>query len=74
MKFRKRKEVQKRPDWDNSLESSNLKVSDEEKDFGVLIESKLSSEDCISEKVRNVFSLLANMRVASAFIDEEMMK
>ena len=64
----------KRPDWDYLLGSNTLQESNKEKDLGVIINNKLSPEDHINDKVRNTYNLLANMRVAFAYIDEEMVK
>ena len=64
----------KRPDWDYLLGSNTLQESNKEKDLGVIINNKLSPEDHINDKVRNTYKLLANMRVACAYIDEEMVK
>ena len=44
------------------------------KDFGVVINNRLSPEEHIQEKVRNMHNLLANMRVAFTYIDEAMIK
>ena len=51
----------KRPDWDYLLGSNTLQESNKEKDLGVIINSKLSPEDHINDKVRNTYNLLANM-------------
>ena len=64
----------KRPHWDYLLGSNTLQESNKEKDLGVIINNKLSPEDHINDKVRNTYNLLANMRVAFAFIDEDMVK
>ncbi len=63
-----------RPNWDYQLGSSTLQESYKEKDLGVRINNKLSPEDHTNEKVRSTYNLLANMRVAFAYIDEEMVK
>ena len=63
-----------RPDWDYQLGSNNLMESHKEKDLGVVINNKLSPEDHINDKIRSTYNLLANMRVAFAYIDEEMVK
>ena len=62
----------KRPDWEYLLGSNTLQESNKEKDLGVIINNKLSPEDHINDKVRNTYNLLANMRVAFAYIDEEL--
>ena len=64
----------KMPDWDYLLGSNTLQESNKEKDLGVIINNKLSPEDHINDKVRNTYNLLANMRMAFAYIDEEMVK
>ena len=51
----------KRPDWDYKLGSKSLQQSDKVKDLGVIINNRLSPEDHINEKVRNMYNLLANM-------------
>ncbi len=48
-------------------------MSEKEKDLEVVINSRLSP-DHINEKVRNMYNLLANMRVAFTYVDEEMIK
>ncbi len=53
---------------------NRLEESEKEKDLGVVINNRLSPEDHIQEKVRNMHNLLANMRVAFTYIDEEMVK
>ncbi len=45
----------------------------QEKDLGV-ISNSLSPEKRIQEKVRNMHNLVANMRVAFTYIDEDMIK
>ncbi len=49
-----------------------MQESEKEKDLGVVIDNRLSPEEHIQEKVRNMHNLLANMRVAFTYIDEEM--
>ncbi len=65
---------EKRPDWEYKLGNDRLQESEKEKDLGVIINNRLSPEDHIQEKVRNVHNLLANMRIAFTYIDEEMVK
>ncbi len=63
-----------RPDWEYKLGSDRLQEFEKEKDLGVVIINRLSPEELIQEKVRNMHNLLANMRVAFTYIDEEMVR
>ena len=63
-----------RPDWEYKIGNEILQESEKEKDLGVIINSRLTPEEHIQEKVRNMHNLLANMRVAFTYIDEEMVK
>ena len=63
-----------RPDYDYHLGNNSLQESYKEKDLGVIINNKLSPEDHINDKIRSTYNLLANMRVAFAYIDEEMVR
>ncbi len=63
-----------RPDWEYKLGNDSLQESEKEKDLGVVINNRLSPKEHIEEKVRNMHNLLANMRVAFTYIDEEMVK
>ena len=48
--------------------------SEKERDLGIIINKKLTPEDHISDKVRSMYALLANMRIAFTHIDEEMIR
>ncbi len=48
--------------------------SDIEKNLGVVINNRLSPEGHIQEKVMNMHSLLASMRVTFTYVDEDMIK
>ncbi len=50
-----------RPDWEYKLGIDSLQESEKEKDLGVVINNRLSPEEHIHEKVRNMHNLLANM-------------
>ncbi len=63
-----------RPDWGYELGNDILQESEKEIDLGVVINNRLSPEEHLQEKVRNMHNLLANMRVAFTYIDEEMVK
>ena len=63
-----------RPNWKYTLGNDKLQESEKEKDLGVIINNRLSPEEHIQEKVRNMHNLLANMRVAFTYIDEDMLK
>ncbi len=56
------------------LGNDGLQESEKEKDLGVVINNRLSPEEHIQEKVRSMHNLLANMKVAFTYIDEEMVK
>ncbi len=63
-----------KPDREYKLGNGRLQESEKQKDLGVVIRKRLSPEDHIQEKVRNMHNLLANMRVTFTYIDEEMVK
>ena len=64
-----------RPDWDYKLGADSLQVSDKEKDLGVVINSRLPSENTINEKKRRyMFILLANTRIAFTYVNEDIIK
>ena len=63
-----------RPDWEYTLGNTTLLTSEKEKDLGVVINNRLSPTDHINEKIRNMYALLANMRVAFTYIDEDMLR
>ncbi len=50
-------------------------MSEKEKDLGVDINNRLSSENYVKKKkkkkVSNMYNLLANMRVAFTYVDEK---
>ncbi len=50
-----------RPDWEYKLGNDSIQESEKEKDLGVVINNRLSPEEHIQEKVRNMHNLLANM-------------
>ncbi len=68
--FRKSSE---RTNWEYKLESNSLQVSNKKGDLRV-INNKLSREDHINEKVRNMQNLLSNLRRAFTYIDEDIVK
>ena len=65
---------EKRPQWNYTLGNETLMEEEKERDLGVLVNNKLSPEDHINEKVRSAYALLANMKVAFTYVDEEMVK
>ena len=67
-------ESAKRPEWNYTLGNTILQVSKKEKDLGVTINDKMSPTDHINEKVRKVYNMLANMRIAFTYIDENMLR
>ncbi len=50
-----------RPDWEYKLGNDRLQESENDKDLGVVINNRLSPEEHIQEKVRNMCNLLADM-------------
>ena len=64
----------KRPTWEYKLGNKILKESVKERDLGVVINKNLSPEDHINEIVRSTNMLLANMKMAFTYIDEEMIR
>ncbi len=52
----------------------NYKSKKEKKNLGIVINNRLSPEGHIKEKVRNMYNLLANMRVTFIYVDEDMIK
>ena len=64
----------KRPEWNYTLGETTLENSEKEKDLGVIINDTLSPTDHINEKVRIVHNMLANMRIAFSYIDEDMLR
>ncbi len=57
------------PDWEYKLGNDRLLEFEKDKNLGVVINNRLSPEEHIQEKVRNMHNLLANMRVAFTYID-----
>lgn len=55
----------RRPDWECKLRKNSVQVSQKEKNLEDAINDRLSPEDHIIEKVRNIDDLLANKRVTS---------
>ncbi len=63
-----------RPDWQYKLGNDRLQQPEKEKDLKVIINNRLSPEEHIQETVRNIHTLLANMRIAFSYTDKEMVK
>ncbi len=63
-----------RPGWEYKLGNDSMEGSEKEKDLGVVVNNRLSPEEYIQKKVRNMHNPLANMRVTFTYIDEEMVK
>ena len=64
----------RRPIWEYKLGNKILKESMKERDLGVVINKKLTSEDHINGIVKSTYALLANMKIAFTYIDEEMLR
>lgn len=62
-----------RPHGENTMADKRINISRQEKELGVIIDSKLSPECHIKEKVGEVYDLLSNTQVAFTHMDEDMM-
>ena len=64
----------KRPVWQYKLGDETIPSADKEKDLGIVINSKLESEDHINQITGKMHNLLANMKIAFTHIDANMVK
>ena len=63
-----------RPIHPYRLGEEALDTSTREKDLGVIFNNKLTPEDHINDKANKMMNLIANMRRAFLFVDEDMVK
>ena len=67
-------ESRNRPLFQYKLGDAVLDTADREKDLGIIINKSLNPNDHINEKVHKMLGLIANMKRAFLYVDEDMVK
>lgn len=67
-------ESRNRPLFQYKLGDAVLDTADREKDLGIIINRNLNPNDHINEKVHKMLGLIANMKRAFVYVDEDMVK